>query len=358
MTKKIAPRQIYLLLACITPVGKLIYLPSHLASFAKNDLLFPAAVQFLVQALAVFLVLLLAKRGMSFYEMLASTFGRIAAKILVCIFGLFLFYCSLLPLLEQQLFVQSEFYDTLPSLVAFGPFFIFSVYLCSKPLSSFGRTWDILAPLAAAAFIGILLLSVGSADYGALAPVGAAGGSGFLRATASATSWFFDAAILMALLGKFEYQKGMAWKGALCYLAGGAAVLFFLATFYGIFGPLSFNQLFGFSKTSKYFSGITVLGRIDYLFIYSLALVMAFYITLPLQGGIECAMQAIGEKKYLRTILSVAANAVLFALLIVLEYRIKDVLGVVSGTLFWIFPIFFLAVPALSLLLRRPRRET
>ena len=357
MTKKIAPRQIYLLLACIAPVGKLVFLPAHLARYAQNDLLFPALVQYLVQAGAVFLVLLLAKRGMSFYEMLENTFGKIAAKILICIFGLFLLYCSFLPLLEQQLFVQSEFYDTLPSLVAFGPFFIFSVYLCSKPLSSFGRTWDILAPLAAAGFVGILLLSVGSADFGALAPAGAAGGSGFLQATAAATSWFFDAAILMTLLGKFEYQKGMAWKGTLCYLAGGAAVLFFLATFYGIFGPLAFNQLFGFSKTSKYFAGITVLGRIDYIFIYGLALVMAFYVALPLQGGIDCAVQAIGEKKYLRTFLSIGVNAVLFALLIVLEYRMKDVLSVISGTLFWIFPIFFLLVPALSLLLRRRRRE-
>lgn len=358
MTKKISPRQIYFLLACNAPLGKLVYLPSQLAHYAKNDLLFPAAVQFLVQAFAVFLVLLLAKRGMSFYEMLANTFGKIAAKILICIFGLFLLYASLLPLLEQQLFVQSEFYDTLPSLLAFGPFFVFSVYLCSKPLSSFGRTWDILAPLAIAGFVGILLLSVGSADYGALAPAGAAGAGAFWRTTSSATSWFFDAAFLMTLLGKIDYQKGMPWKGALCYLAGGAAVLFFLATFYAIFGPLSFNQLFGFSKTSKYFSGITVLGRIDYLFIYLIALVLAFYITLPMQGAIDCAVQAFGEKKYLRPILAIAVNAVLFALLVLFRYSIKDVLNVVSGTLFWIFPIFFIAVPALSLLLRRRPRET
>ena len=347
--KRIAPRQIYLLLACIAPIGKIVYRPSHLAHYAQNDLLFPAVAQILVQSLAVFLALLLAKRGMSFCQLLEGVFGKIAARIFVGIFGLFLLYASLLPLLEQQLFVQSEFYDTLPSLFAFGPFFVFCAYLCSKPLSSFGRTWDILAPLAAAAFVGVMLLSVGSADFGALAPAGAAGGRGFLRATASATSWFFDAALLIPLLGKFEYKKGMAWKGTLCYLGGGAAVLFFLATFYGIFGPLAETQLFGFSKTSKYFSGITVLGRIDYVFIYALAL--------PLQGAIECGMQIAGEKKYLRTFLSVAVNALLFALLVILEYRLKQALGVISDMLFWIFPIFFLLVPALSLLIRRRRRE-
>ncbi len=356
--KKISSRQIYFFLACVAPVGKILFLPALLAKDAKNDLLFPILAQILVQTLAVFLVLLLSKRGMSFYELLENTFGRIAAKILIAIYGLFLLFAALLPLLEQKLFVQSVFYDTLPSLIAFAPFFIFSAYVCAKPLSSFGRTWDLLAPLAIVGFVGIMLLSAGSADYSALAPAGAAGGSGFLRSTADATSWFFDAALLLTFMGKYEYKKGMAWKGALSYLAGGAAILFFYATFYGIFAEIAPNQLFAFTQTSKYFSGITVLGRIDYVFIFALALVMAFYTVLPLQGGIDCAMEAFGTHKYLRTILSVLINAGFVALVVTLDYQFNDVVQVIAKTLFWIFPIFFLLVPALSFLLGRKRHET
>ncbi len=354
---KISSRQLYFFLACVAPVGKLVYLPSLLVSSAKNDLLFPAALQYLVQAGAIFCVLLLAKRGMNFFELLENTFGRIAASILIGIFSLFLFYSALLPLLEQKLFVQSAFYDTLPSLVAFSPFFLFAVYLCAKPLSSMGRVWDIIAPLAIAGYIGIMLLSVGTADFGALRPVGAAGGSGFWKGTMSAMSWFFDAALLLPLLGKFQYKKGMAAKGALAYLLGGAAVIFFLATFYGIFAELSQNQLFAFTKTSKYFAGITVLGRIDYLFIFTLALVMAFYCALPIQAGIDCIVQAAGPKKYLRPALGIVLCALYFALTDLLDYRFTEVVRAISGTVVWIFPVFCLLVPVLCLLLRRRRRE-
>ena len=354
---KISSRQLYFLLACIAPLGKLILLPSQLVQFSKNDLLLPALIGFLVQAAVIFCVLLLAKRNMSFYELLANTFGRIAAKILLTVFALFLFYAALLPLLEQKLFVEGVLYDTLPSIVAFSPFFVLSAYLCSKPLAAFGRTWDILAPLAIVGFAGILLLSVGTAKYDALLPVGASGVSGILQGTAFSTSWFYDAPILLALLGKIEYKKGMAWKGTLWYLAGALGVLFFLATFYGIFQETALNQPFAYARTSKYFAGITVLGRIDYLFSFLLALVLAFWISLPIQAGVDCIDQAYGRPRYLSVLLGIGINAVFFLISVLLEYRFGDILQTISQPLWWIFPIFCVGVPPLCLLLRRKRRE-
>ena len=354
---RISGRQLFFFLACIAPVGKLVLMPSQLVFFTKNDLLWPTVLNFLVQAAVIFCVLLLAKRNQSFYEMLANTFGRVAAKVIMCIFSLFLLYAALLPVLEQRLFVQSVFYDTLPTFVPFAPFFLFSAYMCAKPLGACGRTWDILGLVSAIGFAGILILSVGSADYGNLLPVGASGGGGFVRGTAYTLSWFFDSAILMLFLGKIDYKKGMAWKGVLCYLAGAAVLVFFLATFYGIFAETALNQPFAFTKTSKYFVGITVLGRIDYIFIFALALVMAFYTTLPVQASIDCCVQAFGKQKYLPFCLAIALNAVLFGVSVFLENQIETVVSVISNILFWIFPIFCVAIPLLALLLRRSRHE-
>ena len=217
---KISTRQLCFFLAAIAPVGKIVLMPTNLVHYAKNDLLFPAAMNFLLQAAVVFLVLLLAKNNKSFYELVASKLGHIAAKIILCIFSLFFFFAAVLPLVEQKLFVQSVFYDTLPSIAAFSSFFVFSAYLCAKPLSSFGRTWDILAPLAIAAFAGILLLSLRTADFGALAPALQSGGKGIFQGFAYSMSWFLDSAILLSFLGKIDYKKGLPWKGLLSYLAG------------------------------------------------------------------------------------------------------------------------------------------
>lgn len=348
----ISRRQILFLLAFVFPVAKLVMLPASLADHAGNDLLLPALLHIVLQAAAVFCVLLLAKRRMSFYELLENTFGRVIACILITLYSLFLLFAGVLPLLEQKLFVQAVFYDTLPSILAFAPFFLFLAYVVSKPLGSYGRVWDILAPLSIVGIAGILILSVAEADYGALLPAGAAGGSGFFEAVRASSGWFYDAALLLPMLKKFEYKKGLALQGLLCSLAGGAVVLFFLATFYGIYEGTAVNQLFALAATSKYFSGISMLGRIDYLFIFSLSLVLAFLGALPIQGAAECLLQAYGRKRYVPTLLAVLFAAILFAVSVLLDFRFGDAL-LAFAQVFWIYPLFSVAIPALMLLLRR-----
>ncbi len=354
---RISSRQLYFFLACVAPVGKLVVLPARLASCSGNDLLLPAAFHIALQTAVIFCVLLIAKRGKDLFGLLSGTFGRAAASVLVPLFSAFLLYAGILPVLEQQIFVQGVFYDTLPSLTAFTPFFLFSAYLCSKPLAGCGRTWDILGPIAAAGLAGIFVLSVANADFGAMLPAGASGAKGILGGTAYTFGWFYDSAVLLMLLGKFDYQKGMAWKGALFYLLGGAAVLFFLAVFYGIFEETAINQLFAFTKTSKYFSGITVLGRVDYLFIFALSLVMAFYVALPLQAGIDGVLQTFGRRKYLPTLLAAGVNALFFVFTVLFDFRFVRVMDFITKTAFWVFPLFTVLIPLLCLPLGRNRRE-
>ncbi len=349
---KVSVRQLYFFLACIAPVGKLVVMPVRLSAKAGNDLWIPTLLLYLLQAAAVFCVLLLGKRRKSLYELLCERIGSVCAKIVHLLIVCFLLFCALIPLLEQKLFVQAVFYDTLPSIVAFAPFFLFSAYLCSKPLGSEGRAFDLLAPISVVGLVGVLLLSVSNADYGAVLPLFASGAKGIFGAVAGACSWFFDPVLLLLFLGKFEYGKGTAYKGALFYLAGGAAVIFFLITFYGIFEGTAINQLFAFTKTSKYYSAITVLGRVDYLFIFALSLVMTFYTALPLHCAVESCLQAFGRKKYLPTILSVGFNLIFLIFDGLLDYHFGDVLGVV-GKLFWIFPLFTLLLPPLLLPSRR-----
>ncbi len=353
---KISARQILLFLACIAPVGKLVLLPARLADASQNDLLFPFLLHILVQTGAVFCVLLAAKKETDLMGLLRNTFGKGAAFVLTALFSLFLLFSALLPLLEQKHFVQGAFYDTLPSVLVFSPFFLFAAYLCSKPLGSCGRVWDIVAPLAAAGLVGILILSAGSADLTALSPAGAAGGRGFLQGVRSACGWFCDAALLVPLLGKIEYKRGLAWKGAVCYLAGGAAALLFTAVFYGIFQETAINQLFAFTATSKYFAGVTTLGRIDYLFIFLLSLSMAYYVSLPLHGSVDCLLQLFGRRKHLPAILSAAVALLFTVITLSLDYRFGDVLSLLTGSLFWLFPLFSVLLPPLTLFLRRDRR--
>ncbi len=352
---KFSRRQIYFFLACIAPVGKLVVLPARLAGYCGNDLWLPALFQFAVQAGAVFCVLLLAKRGKSLYALLSDGLGRVCGTALTLLLGVFLLYAGFLPLLEQKLFVQGVFYDTLPSVLSFAPFFLFAAYLCGKPLASYGRVFDLLAPIAAVSFAGILLLSVGNADYAAVLPVGASGLRGLAKGGAFSFAWFFDSALLLMMLGKFDYRKGMAWKGALCYLAGGVAVVFFLVTFYGIFEGTALNQLFAFTKTSKYFSGFTVLGRADYLFIFLLSLVTAFYTALPLSAAVESAAEAFGRKRSLTLSLAIVLSALCLLLVCLFDFRFGEVTDAIAERGSALFPLFTLLLPPLLLLTKKEK---
>lgn len=354
---KIAPRQLYFFLACIAPLGKLVLLPTQLAHYSANDLLFPAAINFLLQAGIVFLIMLLARSNKTFYDLLVNTFGKIVGKILICIFAVFLFFISFLPILEQKLFVQSVFYDTLPSVVAFSSFFLFSAYLCAKPASVLGRTWDILGPLAIAGMAGILVFALPVTDFGALAPAGVTGAKSIFFSTAYTLNRFYDSAILLLLVGRFEYKKGMAWKSVVFYLIGAAAILFFLAVFYGVYEGLAVRQIFSFSKIGKYNSGVTVLGRIDYLFVFALTLGMAFYCALPVQLGVSCLVDTFGANKFKPALFSVGINLVIFILSILLDYQFAAINTAVNEKLWFLPPVFCVLVPILALLLRRKPRE-
>ncbi len=356
---KISTRQLCFFLAAIVPVGKIVLLPTNLIYYSKNNLLFPAAMNIILQAGIVFLVLLLAKENRPLYELISDKLGKVTAKIILTVFSIFFFYAAFMPLLEQKILVQGIFYDTLPSILAFSSFFAFSAYLCAKPLSSLGRTWDILAPLSIVAFSGIFFLSIGSADFGALAPALQSGAGEIFRGFAFNMGWFLDSAILLSFLGKIDYQKGLPWKGLISYLAGGAAVLFFLAIFYGVFQETAINQEFAFSKIAKYFPGIETLGRIDFIFVYSLSLVMAFYAILPLQAGIDLLQQSYGkaEKRLLPALLSIAVNIVMLVLTLLFDHRYISLNFLINQDLFWIFPIFCLLLPALMLLFKIRRHH-
>ena len=354
---KLGSRQILFFLAAVAPVGKLILLPPQLAAVAGNDLLYPVLAQIAVQAALIFCVLLLSRRERTVYAMLEGSIGGVGAKIVTWALALFLLYTSFMPLVEQKLLVQSIFYDTIPSYIVFAPFFLLAAYLCSRPLACTGRIWDILAPLSLFGMAGILLFSVGEADYGAILPVGAAGLPGFSGGVMRTCAWFFDAALLLPFVGRFDYKKGLAWKGAVCYLAGGAVLLFFLATFYGVFSDISVIQVFAFAKMSHFFAGLTVLGRIDYLFIFALAFVIVFYAALPVHGAVQLVADGFPAGKWLPALLSVGANGVLLALLLFFNFDADNILSAVTGNVFWLIPAIGAAFILLLLLFYGRRRH-
>ena len=113
--------------------GKILMMPALLSYYCKNDLLFPALFLLAAQTAVVWVVAFAcSKTNKTFFELAQDAFGAVFSKILMWLFAAFFAAAALLPMLEQKLFVQAIFYDTIPSLITFLPFFILAVSIHVK----------------------------------------------------------------------------------------------------------------------------------------------------------------------------------------------------------------------------------
>lgn len=348
-------RQLCFFAAFVLPAAKLLTLPSALAESAKNDLLLPAIAHFLLQAVAIALLLLTSSRSdKTVYDLVADKLGTVAAKTVYALYAAYFVFASLLPLLELERFVYAAFFDTAPVAFSLTPFFLLSAFVCTRSFKGFSRTNDLAAPLFLVAFVGLVGMALPDADFSALLPLGGGTPSGSLRAFADALPQFIDAALFLPLLGAYRYRKGDGKKILGAYAAGAGFVLFFLATFYGVFGSIAPRQRFAFVKIAQYFSALAVIGRADLLLTYLLTVVLLFYYCLPLLLSTRCAARVLHTEK--TVLLSACLNLGLFLFSFFCTEHYNLIYRAVGGTLKWVFPLFALLLPALSPLLTLQKR--
>ncbi|MDE6001062.1 MAG: hypothetical protein K2G96_01880, partial [Clostridia bacterium] len=121
---KISVRQICFIMLAYTAASRLLLYPTNLSMLCGRDLLFPALIDFGVQAVIVWAIAYLCSRtDKTFFGLIEGTLGNITARIVYGLFALFFIVCTIIPLFEQKLYVHAIFYDTVPSLLVFLPFF-------------------------------------------------------------------------------------------------------------------------------------------------------------------------------------------------------------------------------------------
>ncbi len=344
-------RQICFIMIAYNAVSKLILYPNDLAFTSGNDLLFSALINFALQAIIVWAVAFLcSKTELTFFELLANTMGSTVAKIVICVFGGFFALSALYPIMENKLYVHTVFYDTIPSLIVFLPFFIFAVYVGAKTLQNAGRCADICLPIFAVALLFIFALSVGEFDFNYLKPVLKTPLKKLGVGALSSLHFFSEGAFMLAFMGKFKYKRGDCLKITLSYALGAGLVLAFVALFYGIFSSSAGYELYAISRVSAYFSAIDVVGRVDLIALYALEIVSLFYIALNIQLACECFCEVFKGK---RAVVSTAVAGLLFALTVVFDSRFHTLNMAYTKWLWIAYIVGANALPLTAWLLKR-----
>lgn len=355
MKDGISVRQISFILIAYNAVLKLIIYPSSAAAASGNDLIFPALFDLAVQTVIIWSIAYLCSRtDKTFFGLLESTFNRVTARVVYALFALYFLFAAIVPMNEQQLLVHASFYDTVPSLYAFLPFFFFSIYAGAKGFTNAGRCADIAFPIFLVCIIGLAVMSVGEGDYTNLLPVLKQPFPKLAGGVLSSLFRYSDSAFLLMFMGRFKYRKGDAFKLTLSYVIGGLIVIALMAVFYAVYGALTPSRDFLLNDISAFFSAISYVGRIDLPLIYALDTVILFAIVLYIQACVHCLSLAFGWDK--RSALSLGVNIVLIVLTFVINNK-YSLLYEAASRWFWIpVLIFAYIIPLCAWALRRRKK--
>ena len=352
---KISVRQICFILLCYNAVSKMLLYPTVLSHYCGRDLLFAALIDFAVQAVVVWAVSFLCSRtDKTFFFFFEGTFGNIFARIIYGLFALFFIAATIVPLCEQKLYVHTIFYDTVPPLLIFLPFFFFSIYAAGKKFTNIGRSADVCMPIFVLSMIFVFSMSVLEIKWNSFMPVLKTPVKDLFGGALGTVFRFAEPCYVLMFMGHFKYKKGDAAKMTFSYIGGALTVLLFLFTFYGIYGDIAQSRQFAVSKISLFFPAIDTIGRIDLIALYILEIVMLFALVLNVQLALHCVMQCTGYQN--RVVLSLAVNAVLIILLMVFDHGFNNLHTFYAKWMWIAFAVFANAIPVLAWTLRRKER--
>ena len=349
-TETIHARQIAFAAAFLLPAAKFLEAPSLLARYAKGDLLFPAVLHFLVQALVLLGVLYAASQSeKSLLERLQNALGK-GIYVVYVLYAAYFLFAAVLPLLDMEKFVYAAFFDTAPTAFSFAAFFFFAAFACVKGVKSIGRSADLCLFLFLLPFCVLMIMSLTNADFSNLMPFFGTPLEGSMQAFSRTAPHFSDAVLLLPLIANLRYKKNDGVKITIGYASGAVFTLFFLAVFFSIYGSIAPREHYAFSKVAQYFPALSVVGRIDLVFIYLLSVVLLFYTCLPLQYTADLLAKSFSTKRktFISAILSLA---LLFAVLFLNRFY-DGFYATITGKLpfvFWLIadmlPLFLLFLP-------------
>lgn len=288
MRPQLKSRQICFFLIAFVPVTKLFMMSSIIAGISKEDMWISTLFNVLLDVITLSCVCYACKKAQSdFITLLENNLGKTGKNIILFLYFIYFLLKAVIPINEQKDYVELTLYITQPNLLTFLPVLICPFFLCLKELRTLGRLADILWVITIIGFITLMALSVNSADFSALLPIGVNGIGNILKGSYSSLIWFGDIAYIIFFIGKFNYQKHDTLKIVLSYALAGLMIVFFTMVFFGVFTSIAFRQQFALTEISKYSTVINSIGRFDYIAILLLLFSNIFAISLPIYFAVK-----------------------------------------------------------------------
>ncbi len=348
-------RQICFFAAFVLPVYKLLELPSILSRFVGGDILLPALLQYILQTGVLLALLFVASRSETpLLKRLEERLGKWTVVVYI-LYAIYFLFTAVLPLLDIEKFVYAAFYDTSPTLFSFAFFFFFSAFVCARGIKAIGRFSDLSLFLFVIPFAALIVMSLVEADASNLLPIFERRFEHTVSAFTYTTPHFSDAVLLLPLIGNLRYKKGDGTKIACGYGVGAVLSLIFLGVFYSLYSTIAPREHYAFAKIAQYFPALTVIGRIDLIFVYMLSIVLFFYASTPLQYAVDLTSRCLGTKR--RVWFATGLNIAAFVFVLFCNKYYDAIYAFFGNFLYPVFWAFAIVAPLLLLFLNGKQKE-
>ena len=203
-------------------------------------------------------------------------------------------------------------------------------------------------------FFAIIVMALSSANFSNLLPLFGTEFADTMSAFTHTTPHFSDMILLLPLLCQYKPNKEDAPKIMIGYAFGAFCTLLLLTVFYGIYASVAPREHYAFSKIAQYFPALSILGRIDLVFIYLLSVVLLFFTCLPLQYSADLISRSV-QKPHFRVWISFFLNFALFLFVLFGNKYYDSIYRIIAWNLpsvFWLIadmvPLFLIFLPKYS----------
>jgi len=266
ITKKQA---MYLLLTCLVGT-KFQRLPSFLADIAGKSFWVVLCLYILIDGIFLILSLKIINLGSGkrLYEVLENKTGKIFAKIIFVMLGVYFIMLAVLPYESVHEVFADIIFDSLPWKF-FALFLLIAMgVIAVSGLKNIGRTCQLFFFLIMIGIFGLFALGVSTTDLTSILPITETIPSTILEGFYKSTLWFGNFTILYVLMGRIKDQEDGKFNGIkLSFFLSSLFVIFAFITYYGIYQevtPLKRNWL---TKVSQFALLSLDIGRLDWFLI-------------------------------------------------------------------------------------------
>ena len=331
---RVSLRQFLLLTFLLGLAMKMFNLPVLMLRLCGRDAFVVLVVRLAIDLLLLGLVIavVVTGGGRSFYDLLGDAFGKVFAKAVAVIGGLFYLVKLSVMLVDVRLFFSNTVFPASVEAVHLIPLVAVLVYFALRPLSAAGRMAEIFAPLSVAGIVLLGVLTFPHVDFGGLRPLLAEGAGGVAEGVRALPVWFGDFTLLLAAAGRVDGGKKLAFS-LLAAIASFACLTLFCTVLFASYGDMPDLLTYGHSISSiaQYSVGSYRFGRFD-LVIFCLWLSAVFLSAGMMAAFFSRSMRyAFGEKAgVVITVVGGAALIVVSALTVNLNLAVEQAMEYLS----------------------------